>query len=102
MDGFAAPWTALMMAVGVPKAHLPLIPRKQKQMAPLSANAQYLPEQLPSRALVRGIMSEYNARSKWQALDRRQQVVPEPFVGHQPNTRQGVASVHATAYSGGL
>jgi len=71
-------------------------------MAPLSANAQYLPEQPPSYGLVRGIMPEYNPGFKRQALDGRQQVIPEPLVGHKPYARQGVASMHATAYSGAL
>jgi hypothetical protein len=47
-------------------------------------------------------MPEYHPGFKRQALYGRQQVIPEPLVGHKPNAWQGVASMHATAYSGAL
>jgi PLP dependent protein len=99
---YAPPST--VRAVSLPSPGQLSVTRKKQDKAPLSGDFAHLLKQHSPLNRVQPIVAKDHARSLGKSLNRRQERVSHPFVGHQPEARQGrdVALMHSPFYSGAM
>jgi hypothetical protein len=92
---------SVMGTVRPPAPSHMLVPcQKQNQASASSPTANDI-EQGPTLGNRQAIMSKDHAGTAWQTVDRLEEPIAEPFVGHQPQMRQhGLAGCHRRFYSG--